>query len=919
MGDEQAVVGRRAELEATLRLLARARGGLAALLLTGAPGVGKTTVWRQGVERAGESGFKVLVARPAGAEVRLSYAGLGDLFGDLADEELARLPAVQRRALEIALLRRSVGASPVDARAVATAVLSLLSDLSRRAPVLVAVDDAQWLDTPTRAALAFAVRRVEAAPVGVLATLRVEADRPPTFVEAIPDGLREEAAVGPLSVASLHAIIRRELDWAPPRPTLVKIETACDGNPFYALEVARELQRVGPLPPAGPLPVPARVSSVLRRRLERLPARTRSALLAASCLTSPSTALVDAGSLGPAEEAGIVRAASDGTLEFAHPLLAAAVYEAAPTARRRATHRRLAARVADPEERARHLALASAGPDAAVASALDTAALLARARGAPQAAAELAELALRLTPNDDPGRSERVLAAAGRVLDAGGGERADALLEQTIAETPDQGIRARALRLRGQLESRRSSFVAAHELAVAAARAAGEGGLRAGVELDLAFYRVSLGDFVGAEPHARAAIEQAEAAGDAVTVSAAFAVLTMVGFLGGRGVTPEALERLHGTGGDSPDLPLMLRPAFILALLLLWTGRLPEAVDALDALRLEALEQGREIDVPLLSLYLVWACLWRGEAARAERLAGQSLRLAALLDDRMARAIALSAGALVDAHAGRVAAARASAGEAIALFEQLGWRSGLVWPCWALGQAELAGGEPAAADAVLGPLAGLVAGLGRTDPVLSVFLPDEVEALVELGRGEEARSLLEPFEARARELERGWALAAAARCRGLLAAADGRLDDGVAALEEALAHHDPDMPVERARTLLELGRVERRRRHKRLARVALEEALQAFERCAAGSWAERTGQELARVATRRSPATLTASEERIARLAADGLTNRQVAERAFVAVTTVEANLKRVYRKLGITSRAQLARALDRPESAPIS
>jgi DNA-binding CsgD family transcriptional regulator len=189
---------------------------------------------------------------------------------------------------------------------------------------------------------------------------------------------------------------------------------------------------------------------------------------------------------------------------------------------------------------------------------------------------------------------------------------------------------------------------------------------------------------------------------------------------------------------------------------------------------------------------------------------------------------------------------------------------------------------------------------------------------VELGRIEDARSLLDLYEGRARSVDRPRALAASARCHGLLDAAGGDPDAALASLDEAFAQlQRVEMPIERARTLLALGRVQRRRRQKRLARLAFEQALATFEGAGAKLWAEQTRRELARVTTRRAPTGLTPTEERIARLAADGLSNREIAEHAFVARSTVEANLKRAYRKLGISSRAQLGRALDRAAGNP--
>jgi DNA-binding NarL/FixJ family response regulator len=250
----------------------------------------------------------------------------------------------------------------------------------------------------------------------------------------------------------------------------------------------------------------------------------------------------------------------------------------------------------------------------------------------------------------------------------------------------------------------------------------------------------------------------------------------------------------------------------------------------------------------------------------------------------------------------------------------MGWHTGSIWSSWALGLLELSLGHNAAVDAVLAPLSGLLGDMSSADPVLGVFLPDHIEALIKLGRLDRARELLDGFERQARAVGRTWALALAARCRGLLSAALGDTDGALAALEDALRRHEQlELPFERARSLLELGCLQRRRKQKRLARELLQEAFDAFSSIGAPIWAERSQVELRRVIGRQAPAGLTATEEAIARLAVEGLTNRAIAQRSFVTVKTVEANLARAYRKLRITSRAQLGRALDRQEDHPVA
>ncbi len=849
------LVGRRAELEELGAFLARLRGGLEALVLTGPAGMGKTSVWREGLRLGRKRGYQVLSARPSGAEARLSFTALSDLLAPVGPEHLERLPPTQRDALDVALLRSDAGAGGVDPRAIATGVLSLLRVLAADGPVLVAIDDTQWLDAATAAALAFALRRLEDEPVGVLATVRIDDGRPETLLDAVPSERRADVTLRPLSVAAVHEILRARVGLALPRRTIVKIVDASGGNPFYAIEIARELGRLGRVAVTEVLPVPGELRTLLRARLDRLPATTRDALFTAACLSVPRVELVDGDALAPAEEAGLVLFEDDGRIRFAHPLLAAAVYESQPTARRRAVHRKLAAAVQDPEERARHVALGSTPPSREAARRLDEAAVLAHARGAPHAAAELVELALRLAPRTaDDEHAERLLAAAGFHFEAGDLARAHELADEALTSAGGEAVRAQTLRLVGQLHSRRNSFHEAIAAALDALEAAGgDAALRAGIELDIAYYRTSLGDFWSAGPHARAAVEHAEALGLDASGAEALAVHTMVEFLCGRGLAEADLDHALALEDPRRSTTVILRPRFIQGLLLLWTGRLDESLDTLDSLRGEALERGRESDALLVALYLVWACVWRGDLERAVQVADEAQQAARALDDRALSALALSTEALVRAHTGDAERTRAAAEDATALFEQLGWRSGTIWPSWALGVVGLSLGDPAATHAALGPLAGFLTEMSSADPALGVFLPDEIEALCELGEQDRAQELLGWFERRARAVERGWALAAAARCRGLLLAAGGDLDGALAALEEARrSHAELEMPLEHARTLFALGRLQRRRKQKRLARLALEEAVSLFESLGSPLWAARCRAELARVTTRKA-------------------------------------------------------------------
>ena len=361
------VVGREREMAAVRQLVTPGDLRFHALVAEGEPGIGKTKVWRAGVERAAAQGLVVLSCRPVEAEAKLAFAALGDLLEPVVDQALDGLPVPQRQALEVAMLRATPGISS-DGRALGMAVQSLLRQVASVSPVLVAIDDVQWLDRGSSAALAFACRRLHDSPVRVLAALRVEAGESVDVLglgHALP-GSVERLRLGPLSLSGLYHVIQAELGQVFPRPTLVRIEKASGGNPLFALELARALAEVGAFSgPGAPLPVPGTLAELLGQRVRRLSPATQETLLVAASLAGPEASVVEAalgrqiqGDLERAERAGVARV-RDGRVHFDHPLLASAVYREAPPPKRRAAHRALAAVVAEPEQHARHLALAA--------------------------------------------------------------------------------------------------------------------------------------------------------------------------------------------------------------------------------------------------------------------------------------------------------------------------------------------------------------------------------------------------------------------------------------------------------------------------------------------------------------------------------------------------------------------------------
>ena len=313
------VVGREDELAAIARFL-EAEGRPCAVVVEGEPGIGKTTVWRAAVEQAAEVGFRVLRARPAESEARLAFSSLADLLEEPVAEVLDDLPEPQRRALEAALLLDDAGGR-VDRRSVGTGLLSTLRALAARSPVLIAVDDLQWLDRSSATALGFALRRLGEEPVALLLSRRREAG---DLEQALPPERILRVAVGPLGFMELNALLGKRVDATLSRPLLRRIHELSGGNPFFALELAQSPERVaaGTLPPT--------LDALVGERLATLPDETQLALLATAAASHPTEALVvgvvgAADALAPAEEAGIVEL-DHGEVSFTHPLLASGAY-----------------------------------------------------------------------------------------------------------------------------------------------------------------------------------------------------------------------------------------------------------------------------------------------------------------------------------------------------------------------------------------------------------------------------------------------------------------------------------------------------------------------------------------------------------------------------------------------------------------
>jgi DNA-binding CsgD family transcriptional regulator len=906
------IVGRDAELSLAGAFLERASEQFGVAVFEGEAGIGKTTVWREAGRQAAERGFCVLSCRPVELETKLALSAVVDLLEGVPEETFGSLPEPQRWALDVARLRVEPTAGALEPRRVATAFRSLLEALRGAGPVLVAVDDTQWLDPASATVIAFAMRRLSDTPIGWLFARRLgepaalDADR-----LVAPESLTR-VTLGPLSVAALQHVLRDRAEQRLTRPVLTRIHGACEGNPLYALEIARELSRTGELQGVGSVPVPDDLRRLISSRVRRLPRATADALLACAALSQPTTSLVDERALAEAEEREIVSIDPEGRVAFLHPLYASAVYGSASRARRRELHARLADSVGDVEERARHLALAATEPDEGIASALDDGAAIARARGAWESAAELVEQAAHLTPADRlEDAHRRGIAAAEHHVHAGDRPRARALLEATLAGPLSRGLKAEALRLLAEVSYNDENFAEAGRLFREALEHADEPQPAAAIELGLAYVDSqvwdNLWDFPSGAAHAYRALELAEAVADRALTAEALAYCALMDFLCGKGLDWDKVERSLELEDPDRVVSLERRPSTMAALLLLWVDRISDARERLAAVCTAARERGDESDLALGMVWLSWLETRNGNFATARDFASEAASLASLTGSHSMHAWALALRAYAGAHRGAVAETRRDCAEAAALLEHSGYLMPGMGIAASLGLLEMSLGNPDAAWGACEALVQAVEHQGIGEPVVLWFLPDAVEALIALGELDRAEGVLDAFDGRARELDRTWALAIAGRWRGLLLAARGDLGDATAALDRALAQHERiEMPFERARTLLVKGVVERRTRRRSSAKQCFEHALEIFDRLESPLFAERARDELRRVGLRRSSGELTEGERDVARLAATGLTNREIAVALFISPKTVEANLARAYRKLGIRSRAEL-------------
>ena len=908
------LIARDDELEEISALLEDVQALPAALLLEGEPGIGKTTLWRRGVAEAKQRGYRVLCCTPAEAEAQLAYTAVADLLGDALAEVEETLPPPQRGALRIALLLDDAGGAESDRRVIATALLGALRAIASRSRLVIAIDDVQWVDASSAAALAFAARRVHEAPIAFLLSSRVTEN-----AVAMPDDRIRRVDVGPLTLGALRRLLEDSLGRVYPRVLLRRLHDVSGGNPFYALELARVLEPEHELSPGDALPFPARLDDLVGARLRTLPPETIEVLAAAAALADPRLDLIEAaigtdvaGALSPAVEAGVVEHRRS-RLRFVHPLYAESVRGLSKPSAASALHRRLAAIVPDLEQRARHLAASAEAPDETAAQTLERAARAARSRGAPASAAELAEAALKWTPAEGPDDLyRRTLAAADYHEVAGEAARARALLDGVVAREPLGHERAIVLERLARIAADTDDAIQLFEQAWA--EAGDDLALKVTVQYGLAGAKwIALRDVGDAARHLRQALPLAEGLGDEATLVRVLCGLVWMDWFLGCGVAHEQLERALELRERVDDLPLFDDPRWTQANVLAWTGDLARARAGLETLCQEAIARDEQRALAMF-LGALGRVEWHlGDWADARRHVDEAEEVARYLELENIRVLTLDKQVVIDAHAGDVDAAEAKAADGLTLAAA----SGAVWAetgiRHSLGVLALSRGDPGQARDELESVCERMWAAGIREPANLRETATLVEALGAVGETARAAELLERFEHEARRLDRAVGLALAARCRGLLAAADGDFEQAERALEEALRQHRRlQEPFELARTLLAFGSVQRRAKKRGHARDLLRRALAVFEELGAHLWAERTRTELARIGGRPpSSGALTATERQLAGLVAEGLSNKEIASAMFVTPKTVGTKLSRIYAKVGVHSRTELVRRLD--------
>ena len=885
---------------------------LAALVFEGDAGIGKTTAWLRGLERAAARGASVLVARATPTEAALSFSVLADLLAPVDAGVLDTLAPPQRRALDVALLRAEPSGTALDARATAAGVLTVLRQLAGERPLVLAVDDVQWIDAASGRALEYTLRRLGDARVAVLFTRRSgRAASVPDVVAALPPDTSHHL-VEPLGVEELVPVIRPLLgDLFTPALTS-RIAEAARGNPLHAITVSRLLGDTADISADVLLPVPDDLRDAVKMQLRRLPQATRELLARFSLQARPTARHDDLSLLAAAEDAEIITVGADGDVTFVHPLMAIAIAHGISLERRRRIHAELAEDAPTNEQRARHLALATRTPNDGIARALDKAALEARSRGAIDVAADMAEHALRLTaPGDFEVLNWRRVRASALALKVGATAHARTLAQAVVDSEIVLAARARALQLLAETMLMEDMHRAALLLAEALTYAGDDLCCAAELHHQLAGLELTQMRPHAAAVHAAQELSLAERAGDDAILGEALAMQSAIDVLTGRPIDRRTCQRAVELEDLDRDGPFQLCASQMVGGAYLYLGALDDARRVYSRLDSHLAANGRDGDRPWVQGQLA-QCAWlAGDWAAAAAFVDECLFGADLHGQDIFRGLGLWVRGMLGAERGEVDAARADLNALADIAERTQWVVGAGQAAYGHGHLALLTGDLEGALVHLLPMAELASAIGVYEWCFAIAVPDAVDALAATGRVDEAERHASALDEWGRRGDRVWALAMGARARAVVHEARRELLEAEASCLEALHHHARlGMPVELGRTMLVLGRLQRRRNARREARSQIEQARDLFVGVGATVWAHRAEQELARTGLRRAPDALTPSERQVARSSALGLTNAMVAAQLHVSVRTVEANLARVYRKLGIRSRAELGVAM---------
>jgi len=924
-GQQAPIIGRDAGLARLRALVDPALPASQVLLVTGEAGMGKSVLLADAAGRARSAGMRVLSVTGRESESKLAFAGLHQLLRPVLPAA-AGLPGRQAQALLGAL---GLAADPVAADPLLTgaAVLTLLSDLSERSPVLVVADDAHWLDRSSLDALAFAASRLDAEPVVVLVGVRGQAP-PAGFDRGFP-----ELHLGPLPAADAGRLL--DAQPVPPRGRArAQVLAQAAGNPMALIELAKVIAddpAASRRWAAEPLPLSDRLSAVITARFAALPEQAQAALLLAAVADGPDLSAAsygagpDARALAPAEQVGLVTVDRTG-LHFSHPLVRSAIYHGAPFAQRAAAHRRLARALHDqPDRRAWHLAAAALQPDEQVASLLEATATQAQYRGGAAAAALAMERAAELSP-DRADQARRLVAAASAAVPTSQTDWIQDLTSRALAVTADPHLRMTARHDAGWALGCSGHHTAALAalLSVAEEAARDQPALAwdALSDATIALYHSGAPESCQAVSRVLGLLEHQDlpTPGPGPIIDLNACRLWIRACTDPFGSRSELLQYLRQVSSSSLNEPALRRTGYA-AWLLDESGLAVTLLhDAMQRLQAPGMQGTSGLGVTALG----WAYIDLGRWDEAQEAAAEAADLAEAKQMDLIAAAADVIAATVLALRGDSGAARRHADRALGTADPA--ECGLIAARAqrALGIAALADGSYLLAFTQLRRLFS-----EDGAPVHNIFsylgVADLAAAAVRADRGMEGQDVLEralshvggPASPRLEQL--------IARARGILAGPGG----AEAHFDKALSDPAGDQwPFERAQLRLDYAEWLRRQRRINDAKPVLTQALGTFRRLGARSWTQQAEAELRAcgVAVADAPGEpdalweLTPQQRQIVRLASDGLTNAQIGDRLFLSPRTVSSHLYRSYPKLGVAGRYQLRDVIARastPAPAP--